>query len=352
MFTRDKTKVVKVGNVQVGGQKKVVIQSMTNTFTHDVTATLLQINNLYQAGAELVRIAIPDKKSLDCVSSIVAQSPVPIIADIHFDHKLAIGAIEAGVAKIRINPGNMGGEDKLFEVIKKAKEYSVPIRIGVNHGSIGKNVDKISLSLKVIEEYIAFFESKRFAELVISLKSSDIVSTVKMNELFSLKYNYPLHIGITESGYGKAGLIKSSAGIGAMLINGLGDTARISLTGDPVQEIDALTILLRSLGLLQEGVEIISCPTCGRTEIDLERLVKEVDEKVKHIKEPLKIAVMGCIVNGPGEAEDADYGICGTKDAGMIFSKGKQVKTVSFESLVDELLKVIKSDKLYRGIEE
>ncbi len=352
MFLRDKTRVVKVGNVQIGGQNKVVVQSMTNTFTYDVKATVLQINSLYKAGAELVRIAVPDQRSLDNVSAIVSESPIPIIADIHFDHKLAIGAIESGVSKIRINPGNMGGEDKLSEVILKARKYNVPIRIGVNHGSIGKSLDKISLSLKVIEEYIAFFENKGFRDLVISLKSSDIVSTVKMNEQFSLKHDYPLHIGITESGFGDAGLIKSSAGIGAMLIKGIGDTVRISLTGDPVKEIDAVRILLRGLGLLNEGVEIISCPTCGRTEIDLEKLVKEVDLKVKGIKEHLKVAVMGCIVNGPGEADDADYGICGTKDAGMIFAKGKKIKTVPFESLVDELLKVMKSDKLYRGIEE
>jgi (E)-4-hydroxy-3-methylbut-2-enyl-diphosphate synthase len=346
MFLRDKTRAVMVGNVQIGGQNRVVVQSMTNTFTHDVKATLLQINSLYNAGAELVRIAIPDKHSLEHVASIVSDSPVPIIADIHFDHKLAIGAIEAGVAKIRINPGNMGGEDKLLEVIKKAKEFSIPIRIGVNHGSIGKSLDKISLSLKVIEEYISFFESKDFRNLVISLKSSDIISTVKMNELFSLKYDYPLHIGITEAGFGDAGLIKSSAGIGSMLIQGLGDTVRISLTGEPVKEIDAVRILLRSLDLLNEGVDIISCPTCGRTEINLEKLVKEVSDKVKKIKEPIKIAVMGCIVNGPGEADDADYGICGTKDAGMIFAKGKKVKTVPFEELVPELLKLMMSDKI------
>lgn len=346
MFLREKTRAVMVGNVQIGGKSRVVIQSMTNTFTHDVKATLLQINSLYHAGAELVRIAVPDKNSLEQVASIVSASPVPIIADIHFDHKLAIGAIEAGVAKIRINPGNMGGEDKLLEVINKAKEFNIPIRIGVNHGSIGKSLDKISLSLKVIEEYISFFESKDFRNLVISLKSSDIISTVKMNEFFSVKYDYPLHIGITEAGFGDSGLIKSSAGIGAMLIQGLGDTVRISLTGEPVKEIEAVRILLRSLGLINEGVDIISCPTCGRTEIDLEKLVKEVSDKVKEIKEPLKIAVMGCIVNGPGEADDADYGICGTKDAGMIFAKGKKIKTVPFEELVPELLKLMMSDKI------
>ena len=346
MFTRDKTKAVMVGNVQIGGQARVVVQSMTNTFTHDVKSTLLQINSLYKAGAELVRIAVPDKLSLEHVTAIVSASPVPIIADIHFDHKLAIGAIEAGVAKIRINPGNMGGEDKLLEVINKAKQFNVPIRIGVNHGSIGKNSDKISLSLKVIEEYISFFEANKFSNLVISLKSSDIISTVKMNEMFSFKYDYPLHIGITEAGFGEAGLIKSSAGIGTMLIKGIGDTVRISLTGEPVKEIEAVRVLLRSLGLLNEGVDIISCPTCGRTEIDLEKLVREVHSKVKDIKAPLKVAVMGCIVNGPGEADDADYGICGTKDAGMIFAKGKKVKTVPFDDLVDELLKLMMSDKL------
>ena len=346
MFTREKTKTVMVGNVQIGGQSKVVVQSMTNTFTHDANSTLVQINSLFKAGAELVRIAVPDKLSLEHVPSIVSASPVPIIADIHFDHKLAIGAIEAGVAKIRINPGNMGGEDKLLEVIKKAKQYNVPIRIGVNHGSIGQSLDKIGLSLKVIEEYISFFESKGFGNLVISLKSSDIISTVKMNEIFSLKYDYPLHIGITEAGFGDAGLIKSSAGIGSLLIRGIGDTVRISLTGEPVKEIEAVRILLRSLGLLKEGVDIISCPTCGRTEIDLEKLVKEVYSKVKDIKEPLKVAVMGCVVNGPGEADDADYGICGTKDAGMIFAKGKKIKTVPFEELVPELLKLMMSDKL------
>ncbi len=346
MFIRENTKAVKVGNVQIGGQNKVVIQSMTNTFTYDVAKTINQIKDLQKAGAEIVRIAVPDKRSLDCVSDIVKASPVPLVADIHFDYKLAIGAIESGIAKIRINPGNMGGEDKLTEIITKAKEYSVPIRIGVNHGSIGKSDDKVSLSLKVLEEYISFFESRDFQELVISLKSSDIISTVKMNRLFAKKYNYSLHIGITESGFGEAGLIKSSAGIGALLVDGLGDTVRMSLTGEPVKEIKPVKVLLRSLGLLKEGVEIISCPTCGRTEIDLEKLVTEVDKRVKDVKRHLKVAVMGCIVNGPGEAEDADYGICGTKEAGMIFERGNKIKTVPFDSLVDELMKLIKSDKL------
>lgn len=346
MFLRENTKVVKVADVQIGGQQKVVIQSMTNTFTHDIASTVAQIQRLHLAGAELVRIAVPDNRSLTAVPDIVKNSPIPIVADIHFDYKLAIGAIEAGVSKIRINPGNVGGKDKLLAIIQKAKEYSVPIRIGINHGSIGESEDKISLSLRVLEDYLSFFESKDFYQLVVSIKSSDIVSTIKMNEMFAEKYNYPLHIGITESGFGESGLIKSSAGIGAMLIKGIGDTVRLSLTGDPVKEVESVKILLRSLGLLREGVEIISCPTCGRTEIDLEKLAIEVGEKVKGIKKYFKIAVMGCVVNGPGEAIDADYGICGTKDAGIIFAKGKKIKTVPFSSLVDELLKVMKLDKL------
>jgi (E)-4-hydroxy-3-methylbut-2-enyl-diphosphate synthase len=350
VFTRDKTKIVNVGNVQVGGQNKVVVQSMTNTKTSNIKATLAQINKLYDIGVHLVRIAVPDQKSLNCVQEIVSKSPVPIIADIHFDYKLAIGSIESGVAKIRINPGNIGSNQKIQEIIKKAKEYNVPIRIGVNHGSLKKVKNKINLSLKIIKEYLTFFEAKDFHNIIVSLKASDIIATVKMNELFAKKYNYPLHIGITESGLGPQGIIKSSVGIGSILLKGIGDTARISLTGDPVKEIEYLLVLLKSISLRKEGVEIISCPTCGRTNVNLEKLTKEVQKKFSHSKESLKIAVMGCIVNGPGEASDADYGICATNQAGIIFSKGQKIKEVKADRLIEELLIQINSDKLIKKI--
>ncbi len=345
MFTREKTRAINVGGVQIGGQSNVIVQSMTNTHTYDKDATIQQIKELVDAGAELVRIAVPDAKSLAQVESIVAGSSVPLVADIHFDYKLAIGAMEAGIAKVRINPGNIGGQDKLLEVINAAKQYEVPIRIGVNHGSIGAAEDKIKLSLKVLEEYVTFFEKNDFWDLVISLKSSDVMSSVIMNEIFAKRHDYPLHLGITEAGYGDAGLIKSSAGIGAMLLKGLGDTIRVSLTGNPVKEIPVAKSLLRSVGLLKEGVEIISCPTCGRTEIDLESLAKQVGEKLKNIKIPLKVAVMGCVVNGPGEAADADYAICGAKEVGYIYKDGNQLKKVPEKALVEELLKIINEDQ-------
>jgi (E)-4-hydroxy-3-methylbut-2-enyl-diphosphate synthase len=250
------------------------------------------------------------------------------------------------VSKIRINPGNMGGKENLMEVINKAKSNNVPIRIGINHGSIGESLDKIQKSLTVVSEYISFFESYGFYDLVISLKSSSLLSTIKMNEEFSLKYNYPLHLGITEAGFGDQGIIKSSAGLAPLLLKGIGDTVRMSLTGDPVKEIGAVKTLLRSLEIRKEGVEIISCPTCGRTEIGLERLAKSVSKQLKGVKKYIKVAVMGCIVNGPGEAQEADYAICGTKDAGYIYKKGEKIKDVPYKALDSELLKIINSDKL------
>lgn len=346
MFKRESTRAVYVKGVQIGAQSKVVIQSMTNTPTHALEATITQIEALAIAGAEIVRLAVPDKRALMVLPEIIQRSTLPLIADIHFDYKLAIGAIEAGIAKIRINPGNVQGEDKLKEIINKAKQYNVPIRIGINGGSIGKSNNKIEYSLKILGEYIQFFEKQKFYDLVISLKTSSVIETIELNKLFTKNYSYPLHLGLTEAGLGEFALIKSAVGIGSLLAEGFGDTIRVSLTGDPLKEIGAAKNILRSLGLLEQGVEIISCPTCGRTEINLEALVKEVEAKTVHLKQSLKIAVMGCVVNGPGEASEADYGICGGKGVGYIFAKGQHIKKVAEEDLVAELIGVIEKDLL------
>ncbi|MDD5457065.1 MAG: flavodoxin-dependent (E)-4-hydroxy-3-methylbut-2-enyl-diphosphate synthase [Candidatus Margulisbacteria bacterium] len=343
MFKRTQTIPVKVGSVVIGGSNHVVIQSMTNTCTSDKDKTLRQIKHLVQAGAEIVRLAVPDEKSLKSLPYLVKMSPVPLVADIHFDHRLALGAIDAGVAKIRINPGNIGSQDKVKEVIQTAKRFGTAIRIGANTGSIGKAADKITRSLQVLEEYIDFFKKNRFEALVISLKSSDVRGTVLMNERFARLHPYPLHIGITESGFGEEAIAKSAVGIGSLLLKGLGNTVRVSLTGDPLQEIPVAQYILRGAGLYEQGVEIISCPTCGRTEIDVEKLAREVRAKTRNIKRHLKIAVMGCIVNGPGEAQDVDLAICGGKKEGLIYRAGKIVAKVKQDKLVTELLKEIQN---------
>jgi (E)-4-hydroxy-3-methylbut-2-enyl-diphosphate synthase len=344
MNTRNKTKTIHVGRVAIGGQTKVVIQSMTNTLTEDVTKTVQQIKDLSILGADLVRVAIPHQKALAALPEIVEKSAVPLVADIHFDYKLAIGAIEAGVAKLRINPGNIGSMEKVKMIINKANEHDVAIRIGVNTGSIGKGRDKVSRSLAAVREYIAFFEEQKFNNIIVSLKSSSVLDTVAMNEQFANEFRYPLHLGVTEAGSGSAAIIKSSIGIGSLLLKGIGDTIRVSVTGDPQVEIPVAKKMLQSIGLLSEGVDLISCPTCGRIDIDLPTLVEQIEIITSTIKEPLTIAVMGCVVNGPGEAEHADYAICGGKGVGLIYKKGKMIKKVPSAKLVAEFKSIIKDN--------
>ena len=334
-----------IGPLTMGHSHDVLIQSMTNTKTTDYNATIYQINELAKAGAHLVRLAIPDKKSLEYLSEIVKQSTVPLVADIHFDHKLALGAIDAGIAKIRLNPGNIGSQDKVKEVLLAAKKKNIAIRIGVNTGSIGESQNKVDKAMQLMDEYLSFFESCQFQNTVVSLKSSDINTTITMNERFAMKYKYPLHLGITEAGFGQQAIVKSAIGIGAILLKGLGNTIRVSLTGDPVQEIHAASSILKALGINASGVNIISCPTCARTDINVEKLAREIELKTKDIKEKITIAVMGCVVNGPGEAMEADFGISGGKECGVIFAKGKIIKKVPEDQLVESLLDIIKEKK-------
>ncbi|MGB9678633.1 MAG: flavodoxin-dependent (E)-4-hydroxy-3-methylbut-2-enyl-diphosphate synthase [Thermoanaerobacteraceae bacterium] len=344
---RKMTRKIKVGNSYIGGNSPISIQSMTNTKTSDVLKTVEQIKKLEDAGCDIIRVAVPDEESAKALSIIKKQINIPIVADIHFDYKLAIKSIENGADKIRINPGNIGSTDKIKMVVDAAKEKNVPIRIGVNSGSLEKeilNKYKGVTAEGIVEsalKNVLILEKLGFYDIILSLKTSNVPLTIKSYEIASEKVDYPLHIGITESGTIKTGTIKSSVGIGILLNMGIGDTIRISLTGDPVEEVWVAKQILKSLGLLNEGVELISCPTCGRTKIDLIKVADEVLEKTKNIKQNIKIAVMGCAVNGPGEAKEADIGIAGGDGEGLIFKKGKVYKKVKEKDLVDELIKEI-----------
>lgn len=332
---RHKTKVIRVGSVKIGGDHPIAIQSMTNTLTTDVKATLAQIKDCAAAGCDIIRVAVPEQKSVETFAAIKKLSPLPIVADIHFDHRLAIGAIEAGADKIRINPGNIQGSAKLKEIIAAAKKRNIPIRIGVNAGSTKKNLTALAI------EYCQFFEQQKFTNIVLSLKSSAVLDTLAAYEKIIQKRRYPLHIGITEAGTEYYGTIKSAVGLGVLLSRGIGDTVRVSLTADPVKEVTAARAILKSLGLIQ-CPEVISCPTCGRTQIDIISLAAQVEKKLQTSKKNITVAVMGCVVNGPGEAAHADYGIAGGKGQGVIFAKGQRLKTVPEKDLLNELFKLIK----------
>lgn len=342
-----------VGSVGIGGNHHISIQSMTNTDTHDVPATLKQINDLAQAGCEIVRVTVPDTDAATALAEICRQSPVPIVADIHFDYRLALAAIDAGVSALRINPGNIGSRDKVEMVVQKAKEHHIPIRIGVNSGSVPKDIlekyDGHPTAAGLVESamrHVKILEELDFHDIKISLKSSDVPMMIEAYRLIADMVDYPLHVGVTEAGNAKHGIVKSAIGIGTLLAEGIGDTIRVSLTGDPVAEVTIAKQILRALGLYEQGVEIISCPTCGRTKIDLAKLVDEIDQATTHIPEPLKIAVMGCVVNGPGEAREADIGIAGGIGEGIVFKKGEIINKVPEEKLVDTLLQEI--DKMRR----
>ncbi len=344
---RKKTKEVNLGNLKIGGDAPISIQSMTNTKTVDIEATINQIKELIVAGCEIIRVAVPDTESVEALPDIIQFSPIPVIADIHFDYRLALGAIEAGVDGLRLNPGNIGGFDRVKQVVNAAKEACIPIRVGVNSGSLDEEIaEKHGHSAKAMVasaiKHISYLEKLNFTDIIVSLKSSSIMMTLEANSLFAEKYDYPLHIGITEAGSGRAGDIKSAAGIGALLSHGLGDTLRISLTDDPVREVEAGIEILKSFGLRDKGIEIISCPTCGRTEIDLLKLSRDVKVALKGSDLNLTVAVMGCAVNGPGEASQADIGIAGGKGVGLIFKKGEIIKKVSEDELLDELITEIK----------
>ena len=347
MVKRKETKKIMVGNVPVGGDSNITVQSMTNTVTKDVKNTVSQIKKLEEAGCHIIRSAITDLEDAKAITEIKSQINLPIVADIQYDYKLAIAAVENGCDCLRINPGNIGSEIKVKEIVNVCKERKVPIRIGTNSGSIKKEfldkyngVNEKSLVYSTLEQ-IRLLESMGFNNMKLSLKASSVPLTIKSYKMISKLVDYPLHLGITESGPIWRGTIKSAVGIGTLLSMGIGDTIRISLTGDPIEEVKVGREILKSLNLLNEGIEIISCPTCGRTKIDLIKLVEEVEEKLEDIKKPIKVAIMGCPVNGPGEAREADVGIAGGKGEGLIFKKGKVIKKVKEEFLIDELMKEI-----------
>ena len=341
------TRQILVGNVPIGGGAPVSIQSMLNTRTTDVEGSLNQIKKLAAAGCQIVRLAVPNREAARGFAEICKESPLPLVADIHFDYQLAILAAEGGASKIRINPGNIGGEDRVKAVVDVCKEKKIPIRIGVNGGSL----DKVLLEKyghptpeALVESafgHLELLEKQGFYDTCVSMKSSRVPTMVEAARLFRSRCDYPLHIGVTETGPVRQGLIKSAMGIGALLLDGIGDTLRVSLTDDPVEEVYAAKDILKAAGLRKEGVDIISCPTCGRTRIDLIGLVNQVDQALKDCQKPITVAVMGCIVNGPGEAREADIGIAGGDGWGMIFEKGEQVAKLPYDELLPALLERI-----------
>jgi (E)-4-hydroxy-3-methylbut-2-enyl-diphosphate synthase len=343
---RAKTRRVTIGNVPVGGGAPVAVQSMTTTMTWDVAATLEQIRRLADAGCEIVRVAVPDEKSADALGDIVRHSPLPVVADIHFTWKLGLKAIAAGVHKIRINPGNIGGESRVREIVAAAKDRGIPIRVGANAGSLPKEIIAkygVHDPMGIVEAAlipIRILEHEGFEDIVVSMKASDVSLAVASYRLASKRIPYPLHIGITEAGSAKRGSIKSAVGLGMLLEEGIGDTMRVSLTADPVEEIETAFMILSAVGLRQRGPEVISCPSCGRCDIDLIGLATEVEGRVKALGTnlPLKVAVMGCEVNGPGEARDADVGIAGGVHEGLIFKKGTILRKVKEATIVDDLM--------------
>ena len=344
---RKSTKAIMLRNIKIGDGAPITIQSMTKTDTRDIKATTAQIDRLAQAGCEIVRVAVPDQEAAEALSSIVHRSPLPVIADIHFNHRLALEALKGGVDGLRINPGNIGSREKLQEIVKAAQDRGVVIRVGVNAGSLEKDLYKfygkataeamVESALRKVE----LLENMGFSQIKISLKSSSVPDTIKAYRLMSEKTHYPLHLGITETGDAFCGGIKSAIGLGILLAEGIGDTLRVSLTANPILEVQAGYEILRALGIRQRGPEIISCPTCGRCEIDIMGLVKRVREKITPLSYPLKIAIMGCVVNGPGEAREADVGIAGGKGVGVVFRKGKIIQKCKEEDLFAVLIKMI-----------
>lgn len=338
---------IAVGNIPIGGGAPVVIQSMLNTKTTDVEGSLSQLRRLFAAGCQIARLAIPDLQAVEGFRRICAESPMPLVADIHFDYRLAIAAAEAGAAKIRINPGNIGGEDRVRAVVEVCRERRIPIRIGVNGGSLDKTLlekyghPTAEALVESAFSHLELLEKCGFYDTCVSMKSSTVSTMVAAARLFRSRCDYPLHIGVTETGPVRMGLMKSAMGIGALLLDGIGDTVRVSLTDDPVEEVYAARDILRAAGLRKDGVNIISCPTCGRTRIDLIGLVNRVDEALKDCKKPITVAVMGCVVNGPGEAREADIGIAGGDGCGMLFEKGKQVEKLPYDALLPALLRRI-----------
>ncbi len=351
MIQRRISKQIQIGNVKIGGDAPISVQSMTNTDTRDVESTLKQIYNLSEQGCELVRLAILNRDAAEAVKEIKKKSPLPLIADIHFDYRLAIRCIENGIDALRINPGNIGKEEHTKKVVELAKINDVPIRIGINGGSLEKEFEQMDIPLaeKMVMSamrHIKILEDNNFDKIKISLKSSDVLTTIEAYRLIANKVDYPLHLGVTEAGTYTGGIIKSAVGLGTLLAEGIGDTIRVSLTDSPIEEVKAGFLILKSLGLRKRGINFVSCPTCGRTQIDLISLAKEVEKKLENFDKPLTIAVMGCAVNGPGEAKHADYGIAGGIKEGYIFKKGEIIMRLPEEKLVDEFINLIQMENL------
>lgn len=347
MIERKKTRQIHIGKVAIGGGAPISVQSMTNTKTTDTAATVAQINALTSAGCDIVRLAVPDMDAAKNLGNIIKKVQVPLVADIHFDYRLALEAIKQGISALRLNPGNIGGEDRVKAVVAEAKKNNIPIRIGVNAGSLDKELlaryggVTAEALVESALQHVRILEAQDFYDMKISLKAHDVPLTLDAYKLMSEKVDYPLHLGITEAGTARTGMIKSAVGIGALLAQGIGDTFRISLTGDPVVEVKVANEILKSLGLREYGPTLISCPTCGRTCIDLAGIADQVEERLEGIKRPISIAVMGCVVNGPGEARGADVGIAGGDGVGLVFRKGEIVRKVNEADLVEELFKEI-----------
>ena len=346
MINRRKSKQIFIGDVKIGGDAPISVQSMCNTDTRDVQKTLEQINNLASAGCEIVRLAVLNKDAASAIKEIVKKSPIPLVADIHFDYRLALQCIENGIQALRINPGNIGKREHTIKVVESAKAHNIPIRIGINAGSLEKEFAEMDLPLheKMIKSalrHIEILEDLNFYDIKLSLKSSDVLTTIEAYKKVATIIDYPLHLGVTEAGTLKMGLIKSSIGLGTLLSEGIGDTIRVSLTENPVEEVEAAFGILKSLDLRKRGINFISCPTCGRTQIDLIGLAKKVEERFKNLDLPITIAVMGCPVNGPGEAKHADFGIAGAIKEGYIFKKGEIIARVPESDLINSLEKII-----------
>lgn len=343
IMDKKQTRVVSIGSVKIGGSAPPAIQSMTNTDTRDVAATVAQIKALEKAGCEIVRVAVPDHEAAEAIRDIKEQTSLPLVADIHFDHRLALASIASGVDKLRLNPGNIGSVQKVREVVSAAKDHHIPIRIGVNSGSLARwAVEKYGRTAKAMVEsaleHVAILENLNFYDIVVSMKATDIALTLDSYSLFATKANYPLHLGITEAGTPWFGTIKSAAGLGAILSRGLGDTIRVSLTGDPAEEVKVAWAILRAMDLRQRGPLFLSCPTCGRTQVPLEKIALEVESRLENYPKAITIAVMGCAVNGPGEAREADIGIAGGNGVGLVFRKGEIVRKVAEHELVEALV--------------
>lgn len=353
-YKRNQTRQINVGGVAIGGGAPVAVQSMTNTDTRDWRATVRQIRRLEEAGCEIVRVSLPDMQSAGNVGRIKKRIKIPLVADIHFDYRIALEAIKQGVDKLRINPGNIGSKERVEVLVKEAKSAHIPIRIGVNAGSLKSahnvkdNLSRAKELAKAAVEHVKILEKNKFYDIAVSLKASNIAATVEAYKIFASKRNYPLHLGITEAGSAFSGTIKSSAGLGIMLYEGLGDTVRVSLTADPVEEVKTAYSLLQSMEIRNAGVEIISCPTCSRCEVDLIKIVSEMEKEtskmgaLKRLPKPVKIALMGCVVNGPGEAKDADFGIAGGKNIGMLFKNGRIIGKVKPDKWVGTLVSMLK----------